>query len=49
MQGSHGGPGFMECEDEEVSVPGRLEGREFAKRPARRLRRQGEGESEGQR
>ncbi|XP_032208467.1 WAS/WASL-interacting protein family member 1-like [Mustela erminea] len=49
MQGSHGGPGFTEREDEEVSVPGQREGGEFAKRPARRLRRQGEGESEGQR
>lgn len=39
----------MESEDEEVSVPGRLEDTEFAERQARRLPWQGEGESEGQR
>lgn len=39
----------MGCEDEEVSVPGRLKdtAHEFAKRRARRLPWQGEGKSEG--
>lgn len=39
----------MGCEDEEVSVPGRLKdtAHEFAKRQARRLPWQGEGKSEG--